>query len=339
MNSLKNISVIETLPICDSEIECLVLLSNLPFGMNSLTRLYLGIPISIIGLFLNVTCIVIFSIKTQFKTIFFSYNKMFSIKCAATNFLDILYYLFYNQILLSKNNFMISIITIYLWETFFTFGGIIECLIILHTIGVIRNKKFQILEKRSPYWIGTVIFLLLCLNNIPLFYQNNFDKKYFKISNSSKIYEVNNLIFSEFYYSQFGQILLFYKYVIGNLVLFFLEIIFNFYSLFLFQKLVKKKNSLVLPFCVRKQSLISKSENRKNLMVFLSSSFSLIPIIFYFIYLTFYLLDYDVLNKITYLILTIMLFLSFRSAVNFFFFYFLNMSFKKIINNLVYKLS
>ena len=204
-------SINKSLPICDSEIECLVLLSNLPFGMHTLTQLYLGIPVSIIGLLLNITCIIIFSTEKKFKTVFFSYNKMSSIKFAATNILDIFYYVFYNQTVFSKNNFMISILNIYLWWAFFTFGGLIECLILIYTIGVIRNKKFQFLEKRSPYWIGTVAFLIPCINNIPYFFKYDFDKKYFRISNSSKIYEVNNFKFTDFYSSSFGRIFLFYE--------------------------------------------------------------------------------------------------------------------------------
>ena len=338
-NKIHYFSINKTLPICHSEIQCLFLLSELPFGNYELTQLYLGIPVSIIGLFLNIICVIIFSSQNKFKTVFFSYNKISSIKCAATNILDIFYYLINNQTMLRKSNFMITVIIIYLWETFFTFGGIIECLILLHTIGVIRNKKFQFLEKRSLYWIGTLIFLLLCLNNVSIFFQYSFDKKYFKISNLSKIYEVNNLKFTDFYSSSFGKILLFYERIIMDWFLLTFEMIFNLYSLYLFQRQIKMKNALVKPLRTISSITFSKSnaDGRRNfLMIIVSCSFSLIQHLMYSISI---LIEHDKFNKDFGLFLAAILSFSFRSSVNFIFFYIFNTNFKRTIHNLILKLN
>ena len=327
----------ETLLICDSEIQCLVLLSELPFGNYALTQLCLGITISTIGLFLNITCIIIFSTKKQFKTVFFSYNKISSVKCATSNILDIFYYLFYNQTMLSKKNFLIYIISNNLWASFFTFGRIIECIILLYTIGVIRNKKFQFLEKRSPHLIGTLIFLFLYINNIPLFFQYSFDKKYFGISNSSKIYEVNNVIFTDFYSSSVGKILLFYERMIIDWIILIFEIIFNFYLLYLFQRQTKIKNALVKPLETISLKKISKSnmEGKRNvLMIIILCNFSLIQ---HFMYSVSILLENDTSNKNFGLYLAALFSFSFRNSVNLLFFYIFNTTFKKKTNNIILK--
>ena len=222
---------------------------------------------------------------------------------------------------------MISITSSNLWTIFQTFGGILECLILIYTIGVIHNKKFQFLEKRSPYWIGTLIFLLLCINNIPYFFKFNFGKKYFRISNSSKIYEVNNVDFTDFYSSSFGKVLWLYKPIIMDIILLTFEMILNFYSLYLFQKQIKKKNVLVKPFGTISSPTFLKSntEGRRNfLMIIVSCSFSLIQHLissisfFYFNYSSLFLVG--------------SFSLSFRNSVNFLFFYIINTNFKRIVN-------
>ena len=323
---------------CNDFIDCLLHFYSI-IDLDNI-RLFIAFPISVITFILNILSFKIF-MGNEFKNRVYKYLQVYCLNSAFISIFDSLYYVEQRQYGNIGNSIPILNILVYgynyLQNVSSYFNGLLDCIILAERISSFSVKK-KYLNIANDYIIccfGLLFCGIICLPTI--FYYKIFTA--YALMNSTYIFQFNNVITTDFYYSLHGKILNYGVYFLKDVLILCIEIVFNIISIFLLRRHILKKkifNTVKIPNSKTNNQMkyfdrtINKAEEKFTILVIMMTSLSFfqhLTIILFTVYSRvnlnfskFFLIFYGISYTL-------------KNFANFFLFFFFNPQFRKKIKN------
>ena len=231
------------LPKCNETEECLKLFE--PFLFIDDLKIFLALPLSIIGTIINLLCVIVL-MKNIFKERIYKYCLIYFLNNGINGFFDSLQYIPTRKYGNLLNNywvlFYLSNINYNVQNILFTFSNYLDCWILLEIISIIKNRLIKI-QRYSAYNICFYIFLFSLTVCIPSFFFSTIDSNR-AVKNSTEMYVHYVIVPTKFSKSQAGIFFIFLSYFIKDFSVKFIRILFIMITISSLKKHLENKKKL-----------------------------------------------------------------------------------------------
>ena len=331
---------------CETYEACLGKL-NIPSSSLRLIKLYVLLPISLIGVVFNWISYKVFSDTAVFTKRIYSYLTVYSINSAFLGLLDSVFYLMslkVNGVILNYSfyecSFYVSYAYLPLHLTLFFFGSILDCFLVFDRIRFMTNS-FRFVDSLPISAIMYGAFAYCFIVDLPVFFYSEPARAEFLL-NSTSLIGVYWTSKTPFYSSSLGFIFNFIQYFLDDFCMLCLEVSLNIASCYLLRKKIKELNETMFLreqvqdisaselSLIQELKSIQRTETRLTIITIVLCSFSSLEHIFVLsANVVAKIFDNQTLNNLLNLSFV---FVTLKSVSNFFVFYFVNEKFKEKIN-------